>query len=108
MYNDYMKIKIVKLDKRHTGNKHFKYMVVIGDMYSKKVDMIDNFRQLREWSWTTFGPSCEYNEYTILSGYDRDVNPRWSWMDKQEFRAARILLNNDEDRNWFALRWCSE
>lgn len=103
-----MKTKISKLDKRHTGHHHFTYMAVpkwqIGDT---NVDKIDNFRQMREWCWTTFGASCEYKEYHILAGNDRDVNPRWAWMDKHEFREPRILLKNEEDRNWFVLRWCS-
>ena len=43
-------------------------------MGDTNVDKIDNFRQMREWCWTTFGPSCEYKEYhgtgkNEMSGY---------------------------------------
>ena len=101
-----MKTKIIKLDKRYNGSDHFVYMATPKWQTTwTNVDTIDNIRQMREWCWNTFGPSCEYSEYAILANNGRDVNERWSWLTSNKFRSDRILIKNEEDRNWFALRW---
>ena len=58
-----------------------------------------------KWCWETFGPSCELSEYTILAVNDKPVNERWCWHSPNSYRGGRILIKNEEDRNWFVLRW---
>lgn len=111
-----MKTKITKLDRRYSGNEYFKYslpgpgneyfnyMAVVKG-FSGGVNAIDHFRNLRQWCWETFGPSCELSEYTILASNDKPVNERWCWVNETPYRCPRILIKNEEDRNWFVLRW---
>ena len=100
-----MKTKIKKLDGRYSGNEYFNYMAVVNGPIWPSVDTIEHFRNLRQWCWETFGPSCELSEYTILSFNDKPVNERWCWHSPNSYHGGRILIKNEEDRNWFVLRW---
>jgi hypothetical protein len=100
-----MKTKITKLDRRHTGYQHFNYMAVPNWQQNwNHVDLTDTHRLMRQWCWETFGPSCEYDEYRSLFGH-RDINTRWCWLSSAENRHPRILIQSEEDKNWFLLRW---
>jgi len=101
-----MKTKIKKLDKRYTGYQHFNYTATpMWQSNWNSVDLADTQRLMRQWCWETFGPSCEYEEYRILAGH-RELNERWCWVGGgHKHNSQRILINNEEDKNWFVLRW---
>ena len=92
-----MKIKIQKMDGRHNGNTYFTYMALMSH-YQKSENMAI-VRDIRQWCWEQFGPSCEYYEYEDIARVG-EVNPRWCWLGSE-----RILIKDEVDRNWFALRW---
>lgn len=93
-----MRLTIQKMDKRHKGADRFIYMVEWYD--NGKTENISLIRDMRQWCWEQFGPSCEYYEYDCIAKGGLYVNPRWCWI-----ASGRILLANEEDRNWFAMRW---
>lgn len=73
-----MKIKITKIDKRHTGNEYFTHKVI--PMWQPgwtSIELSDTYRLMRQWCWETFGPSCDYEEYLKLARH-RELNQRWS------------------------------
>lgn len=101
-----MKIKTTLLDKRHTGNRYFSYLAVpLWQPNDTSIDKVDAIRQMRQWCWETFGPSCEYKEYAVLAGNGRAVNQRWCWISESFNNEPRILIKNEEDYTWFVLRW---
>ena len=100
-----MRTKITKLRGNYIGKQHFAYMAVpILDGITHTSEM---FIELRSWCWGSFGPSCDYSEYVIASGKNNtDLNHKWAWLQGNDYRRSRILLNEDA-KNWFILRWDS-
>ena len=108
VYNSTMKtIAINKLDKRYTGYQYFTYSVIAvwNPNWRDAADRVATFCEMRTWCWETFGPSCELSEFMKLANREDGVNPRWCWVHKYESTPARILINSEEDKNWFVLRW---
>lgn len=85
------------MDGRHNGNSYFTYMALMYH-YNKSENMA-RVRDIRQWCWEQFGPSCEYYEYEEIACMG-EVNPKWCWLGSE-----RILIKDEADRNWFALRW---
>jgi hypothetical protein len=67
-----IKIKVSKLDRRHTGVHWFTHRVVFEGSYR---GCAMNLSRAREWLWETFGPSREVG----MVGYFPDEIPQWSW-----------------------------
>jgi hypothetical protein len=101
-----MQIKVKKMDKRYVGSECFMYCATITLNHSTSLsDRADLARQMREWCWDNYGPSCDYMEYRMLHHDKKPVNPRWAWMYTATTMNFRIMLNDEIDRNWFILRW---
>lgn len=101
-----MQIKVKKMDKRYIGSECFNYCATVTLTHTTSLsDRADVVRQMREWCWVNYGPSCDYLEYRILHYDKKPVNTRWAWMYTSTTLNFRILLNDDADRNWFLLRW---
>lgn len=96
-----MKLAVTKLDGRHTGNRHFKYMV----QPNYEVDNHKLFIDMRQWCWDQYGKSCEYRWYNNILAENPEFNRRWAWEVYNYGRQCRIYLNNQEDVNWMILRW---
>lgn len=92
-----MKIEIKKLDKRHTGQNCFKYII------KKSYNDIEDFNAIREWCWDQWGPSCELESYLKLNGTHKSTNGHWAWV--SEYGNRRIYLVDDKDATIFALKW---
>jgi hypothetical protein len=80
-----------KLDGRYTGNHLFQYRIDF-DYRSR-----EQFKQIRNWCWETFGPSCELNFLT------KDEEKVWAWT--TDSYRVRLYLKSDKEVNWYKLRW---
>jgi len=80
-------MKMTKMDRRHTGWLWYNWQIHL---------TVDQFIQVRNWCWETFGPSFE------LDLVKSDRNPVWCW------RSAgyhAIYLRGDEEATLFKLKW---
>ena len=89
----YPKVELIpqKLDKRYTGSHLFEYRIDFD--YPRR----EQFKQIRNWCWETFGPSCELN---FLSKGEEKV---WAWT--TDSYRVRLYLKSDKEVNWYKLRW---
>ncbi len=88
------KYKVVKLDKRHTGNQYFQYYIQPTDK-SFNQRLLD-YHQYRQWCWTAFGPSME-REFMVSDEF------KWCWYTHHSL--LRIYFKSDKELNWFKLTW---
>jgi hypothetical protein len=88
-----MKYKITRLDRRMNGHQFYKYHVspVVQDYHECRADLI----AVRNWCWTTYGPSAELGWTT-----DRNV---WCW--DTEYTYKRIYLKSDAELALFTLKF---
>ncbi len=99
-------MKLTKLDGRHTGWKNWKYFVDLPFNSGKINERKAKFNQMREWCWTTWGPSKEltdYDHYDLFDG-EHSSNPSWCWVNDEHGRR-RIYLRDDGAAEIFTLRW---
>lgn len=89
---------IKTLDKRMNGYGDFKYGV---DFYKSKDRPFD---EVRQWCWETFGPSTELDIWEVRDG---TRNEKWAWDRGNYNKSFRciIYLKDDQEMNWFKLRW---
>jgi hypothetical protein len=80
-----------ELDKRYTGDYQFHYCI---DFYYKQGPL---FREVRNWCWDTWGPSCE------LKFIDQHEELKWAWI--TDNHRTRIYLCDTAEVNWYKLRW---
>jgi len=81
-----------KLDKRHSGYGEYTYYVDF--LYKENQEFYD----MRNWCWDTWGPSCELDMIKNVS-----TKGEWAWIyDKWR---KRILLKSEKEYNWFCLKW---
>lgn len=98
-----MNYKIKKLDSRFNGYPHFShYISIIG---LKDVPLgghparVQAFVQLREWFWTTFGPS---RELKLMGHFDPTcADLTWAW---DSGNTLRIYVQ-EKELHWFLLKW---
>jgi hypothetical protein len=83
--------KINELDRRYAGGNYFKYAL---DFTYKQGSL---FCDVREWCWSTWGPSCE------LKFIEDSKEYKWAWI--TDNHRTRIYLRNTEEVNWYKLRW---
>lgn len=106
-----MNFHIIKLDKRHTGHSNFKYAIGSGKGRFLKQH---NFCEIREWCWTTYGPSKEIDEWLEDLKYHQPWqqtyygpithhNEFWAW--QKESYQRRIFLRTDKELAYFKLRF---
>jgi len=85
-----MKIRLGKLDKRHTGHSRFKYFASFS-----YIDLL-TFVSVRNWCWQTWGPSAELD----IQGLQ---DQKWAWV--HDNYNTRIYLASDKEYQWFVLKW---
>lgn len=102
-----MKLKIKKTDARYAGNKVFDYVV---DVKSDSRGLpslyrLEHFHEVREWCWTTWGPSIEREHYLemLRLKYQGKMNEHWSW--HSEHGDTKIYLRTEKELTWFRLKW---
>lgn len=87
-------MKIGKLDRRHNGHLQFKY-------YARFLTIsMDQFCEVRNWCWQTWGPSAELDTIRYLE-YGKDL--KWAWICDQY--NVKIYLATDKEYQWFTLKW---
>lgn len=86
-------MKIDKLDGRFRGHRKFKYFVQLAKYHELAL-----FQEMREWCWSSFGPSAEIN---LLLELQREE--KWSW-DITDW-SNRILFRDEATLNWFRLKY---
>ena len=106
-----MTFKIQKTDKRHTGHEQFQwYIKAYGDWRTHnqihhQIDKLSSLFELREWAWTTWGPSCERDYWLHILRYniEHTLNTHWCW--HTDNGECRLYLRTDKEANWFKLKW---
>ena len=104
-----MKLTIKKTDKRHTGHYHWQYVVIVEriptTLFGKPsiLQKIDNLNTIREWCWTTYGPSCELEFWLAINEAGANKNEHWCW--HTNYDNYKIYLRTDKEANWFKLKW---
>ena len=96
-------MRVVKMDKRNTGNQYWRYYVEGRSIYTS--DRRRQFYNWREWCWSNWGPSKELHDFDEADKFDEieSSNPRWCWLNKDGTR--RIYVRNDQLMELFTLRW---
>jgi hypothetical protein len=88
-------MKIVKLDKRHTGYGHFTHYI--------SVDRTDAwvFWDWVNWSREQWGDSIPKSKYS-----KNPLTGRWTYLcTSRSYHSRRIYLSRESDLSWFILRW---
>lgn len=104
-----MKLTIKKTDKRHTGNEYWKYLVIVersaNTVYGKAalIQKTLDLNTIREWCWTTYGPSCELELWMATPDGSISKNDKWCW--HTNFNNFKIYLHTEKEANWFKLKW---
>lgn len=98
--------KIIKLDKRFKGNGHFKY--------GATTNFEHIFCEMREWCWTTFGPSKEIGYWLDDTDFRIHYMPKpktvvhhnehWSWH-SDDLSFNKIFLRSEKELVLFKLRF---
>lgn len=106
-----MKYKVIKTDRRHTANHIFHYYAEpIYDLPSGRDDRIRAFKELREWCWSMFGPSCERDFVELRPVPVGEAGQckmqsveRWCWY--SEHNNLRIYFRGEEEFTFFNLKY---
>lgn len=68
------------------------------------------FDEVRLWCWETFGPSVELDIWAELETIGQPRNLKWCW-DRgtyNKINRCMIYIKDDQEMNWFKLRWGTE
>ena len=88
-------MKLIKLDGRMNGHRHFKYGIDFS------YDKPDKYAKVWYWMIEQHGPSIDLDIWIKYAEVRK--NPKWSW-DRSQHRTVIYLLS-DEESNWFSLKW---
>lgn len=99
-------VKLVTLDKRHSGHEHWKYYVQRPRAQPFK-ESKQVFHLWWEWCWQQWGSSKEMNTFDNDDLFDGVVcsNPHWSWQTDERTNRCRIYLRGDAEASMFMLSW---
>lgn len=90
-----MQLIYTQLDGRHKGFKTFNFRVEIFGSWDTRAQ---EFVEVREWCWDTFGPSTELS----LNHY----NPKsWAWNIDPKGHNSYYIYLKDECLTHFTLKW---
>jgi hypothetical protein len=92
-----MQLIYTKLDGRHKGKRIFDYRVELFGDWDQRAQ---EFVEVREWCWDTFGPSTELD----LNFH----NPKsWAWdiSESGSTRRSYYIYLRDECLTHFTLKW---
>ena len=104
-----MKLTIKKTDKRHSGNHEWQYLVVVERGLVTRlgntalVHKATDLNSIREWCWTTYGPSCELELWLNIPDNTPSKNTHWCW--HTNFNNFKIYLRTEKEANWFKMKW---
>ena len=104
-----MNLTIKKTDKRHTGNDCWRYIVVVERTKRTPfgnpalIQKGQDLNTIREWCWSTYGPSCELELWMSLPEGSHSKNDKWCW--HTNFKNFKIYLRTEKEANWFKLKW---
>ena len=104
-----MKLTIKKTDKRHSGNHEWQYLVVVERGLVTRfgntalVQKATDLNSIREWCWTTYGPSCELELWLNIPDNTPSKNTHWCW--HTNYSNFKIYLRTDKEANWFKMKW---
>jgi len=96
-----MKLSLEKLDGRHKGLNRLKYRVLVN---GAKPTKFQDFCQVRQWCWETWGPSCE-REIFLSLGQDNVGSVEWAWHYDEKFNYCYIYLAGPKQLELFTLKW---
>ena len=103
-----MKVTIKRTDKRMTGHAVWQWVAQserTTHMGFKGIgERMVTLNAIREWCWTTYGPSCELTHWLGIQSNGFVVpNEHWCW--HTEYDNFKIYLRSDKEANWFKLKW---
>jgi len=88
------------MDKRFDGYPLFKYRVSIS---GEKVDRAKYIFQILKWMTETYGHSVPLEHFLLLDEKS-GKSTKWSWKDEEY--GIYIYLKDNEEMQWFTLKWC--
>lgn len=99
-----MNFKVNKLDRRHNGHGFWKYHITMKYSTTRR-EAKNNFFQMRDWAWATWGSSKELLEWIEDRDYVNALcqNEHWSW--QSDYYHVRLYLRTDKELSLFLLRW---
>lgn len=90
-------MKFVKQTRRNTGSEKFPYAIT----FDHGLKELQNFVEIRNWAWETFGPGVEYWVYDTQQDFTS-----WAWINElHPSRRVRILFKNEQDFVLATLKW---
>lgn len=100
-------MKLIELDRRHTGYGIWKWYVVPPRDYLTQDISKFKFFEYREWCWSEWGPSKELDQYGYRDLFDGVISSskHWCWSIISKQGPYLIYLKGDLEANLFALRW---
>jgi len=102
-----MYFKTNKLDRRHNGGLFWKYYITLPNRSFPRNERepMNNFFQMREWAWQTWGPSKELLEWMADRTNESALcqNEHWAW--QSDKYHTRLYLRTDKELSFFMLRW---
>lgn len=109
-------IKIVKLDRRYTGYRQFKFLIefVRYGFLPQSNDRLKFFLKVREWCQDTWGHTCERDFHIRLSEditkgeIEYKTNPHWAWHSDATTGVVRIYFKDQQEFDMFTLRWLGQ
>lgn len=108
-----MKFKVTRTDRRHTANQIFQYYVEPAyELGVGRDERIVQFKELREWCWSMFGPGCE-RDFVVLrpvpvgdDGQCRMASvEKWAWLTTTDASQELRIYFNKEAMTFFKLKW---
>lgn len=97
-----MEYKVTKLDRRHGGQKWFKYFVThakLGWDYKERWKAEREFIEWQAWCWKTYGQGTERDWTHHIAD-----TAHWGW-DTQKSHLPRLYLKGDEELMLFKLKF---
>jgi hypothetical protein len=103
-----MKVSIKRTDKRMNGHEFWQYVAQSERKdfsgFKGVAERMLTLNTVREWCWTTYGPSCELTHWMALNTNGFLVpSEQWCW--HTEYDNFKIYLRTDKEANWFKLKW---
>ena len=94
-------MRIIRLDKRHTGHGIFTHMV---EPYGRGNEPFEQFQAWRIWCWETFGASSERGYVKLVPGAQgMRADVCWCWY--TEYHNFRLYFRDEATFGAFLLRW---
>jgi len=111
-----MKFTITKLDGRYTGSSWYKYRIEFISIlygYDARKDRAQQYQEMLEWLWETYGPGCERDHKKFFAFKDENTTgpearkngPKWAWFVDSKSGLPYIYIVGDETLSHIQLKW---